>query len=84
MQQVQEEKAREDARLFDEKQEAMTDNVLEVKKSIDLIFALLKLGAPPETLQENRNLIVIGVSTCICPVHARVCSWFFLSLQLLQ
>jgi hypothetical protein len=61
MQQVQDDRARETARLYDEKQEAMTDEVLKVQESIDSIFDLLKLGAPPEEIQKNRNLIVIGV-----------------------
>ncbi len=60
MQQVQEDRARENIRLFDEKPEAMTDDVLKVRGSIDIIFELLKLGAAPEEIQRNRNLIVIG------------------------
>jgi hypothetical protein len=69
VQKVQEEKEKEEDRMFDAKQEAMTDDILEVHKSIDLILKLLKLGAPPEEIQKNRNLIVIGTFNVYIWIH---------------
>jgi hypothetical protein len=72
-QKMEEENSKQEAKFLTEREEAKTDEVLKVQKSVKTIFRLLRLGAPPEDISEKRNLIIVGELIDLCMV-----SWYYL------